>query len=466
VTDAGASVAPPARDRFLVAASAISSLGSGVASLAFSYISYKISGSLAVAVLVLAFQAVPSALLIKPATYLARRFDLRWVVAASDGAKFLLYLAVACLVLAGYMSLELLFATALISGALSAISYPAWNKLLVQVAPQGGLDKLDASLSSWGALAGIVGVVAGGQMLDHLGASVLFFVNAASYLVPLIAVLRLPARAPVPPPPALRQDTLLKDARFLWSVAALRRVVILAVLLELIAWPVLKLLPRMADEVDPSPQTFSLLLGAFYLGNAGVSAFLARGKKNYGYQAILFASLTVLGLALFIVWITGLLPGGLLHLLVLMAVMAPVGLALSLVTTVISASIQLGAPDGREIRVLAVYSAAVTLVTPIGGLIITGLVSFLDIWLVVAVEAVGVIALAAYMGWSRIGRDLRDFTARDKSGDVLRFHGRHNVASLLDRGVVHRSPEALARLGHRAAPDRESPGSIGGPTGA
>ncbi len=463
---AGSAPAPPSHLRLLVAGSSVSSLGSGVASLAFSYISYKISGSLAVAVLVLAFQALPSALLIKPAAVIARRFALRWVVAASDAAKVLLYLVVGVLVTMGYLSLGLLFVTALISGAISAISYPAWNKLLVEVAPPGGLDRLDASLSSWGALAGIVGVVAGGQMLDHLGAGSLFFANAVCHVFPLLAALRQPTRPPAAPGAAPPAGTLLQDARLLVTVATLRRVVVLAVLLELVAWPLLKLLPRMADEVDPSPQTFSLLLGAFYLGNAGVSIFLARGKKNYGYQAILFASLVVLGLSMLVMWVTGLLPGGVLHLIVLMAVLAPVGLALSLVTTVISASIQLGAPDGKEVRILAVYSAAVTLVTPIGGLAITGLVGLLDIWAVVAIEAVGVVALAAYIGWSRIGHDLRDLAAGDREGDILRFHARHNVGSSLERGIPHRSPEALQPRGHRASGSPDSTGSIGEPTGA
>jgi hypothetical protein len=51
----------------------------------------------------------------------------------------------------------------------------------------------------------------------------------------------------------------------------LRHVVLIAVVLELLAWPILKLLPKIADDVDPRPITFSFLLAAFYLGNAGVS---------------------------------------------------------------------------------------------------------------------------------------------------------------------------------------------------
>ncbi|MFZ8977808.1 MAG: MFS transporter [Candidatus Nanopelagicales bacterium] len=461
-----ATTPPAAHLRLLVAGSSISSLGSGVASLAFSYISYKISGSLAIAVVVLALQSLPSAFLIKPAAHLASRYDLRLVVAGAEAAKFVIYVAVGVLVLMGYLSLGLLMVTALVSGSVSALNYPAWNKLLVRVAPQGQLDRLDASLSSWGAVAGILGVLIGGQMLDGLGAASLFFVNAISYLFPLLAVLRQPAMPPEPLPPGTKSESFASDARLLFTVATLRRVVILAILLELVAWPILKLLPRVAEDVDPTSQTFSLLLGAFYLGNSGVSIFLARGKKHHGYQAIMLASLVVLAIALVAMWMSGLLPGGVGHVIVLMLIIAPIGLALSLVVTVISASIQLGAPDSKEIRVLAVYSAAVTLVAPIGGLAITGLVGVLDIWVVVAVEAIGVLALVAYVGWSSLGKDLRTFAEKDRDGLMLRRHSRHLVVNSLERGVAHRSEAALRDLDHRAPEAPEGPGSIERPTGA
>ncbi|MDP4690674.1 MAG: MFS transporter [Candidatus Nanopelagicales bacterium] len=461
-----ATTPPAAHLRLLVAGSSISSLGSGVASLAFSYISYKISGSLAIAVVVLALQSLPSAFLIKPAAHLASRYDLRLVVAGAEAAKCVIYVAVGVLVLMGYLSLGLLMVTALVSGSVSALNYPAWNKLLVRVAPQGQLDRLDASLSSWGAVAGILGVLIGGQMLDGLGAASLFFVNAISYLFPLLAVLRQPAMPPEPLPPGTKPESFASDARLLFTVATLRRVVILAILLELVAWPILKLLPRVAEDVDPTSQTFSLLLGAFYLGNSGVSIFLARGKKHYGYQAIMLASLVVLAIALVAMWMSGLLPGGVGHVIVLMLIIAPIGLALSLVVTVISASIQLGAPDSKEIRVFAVYSAAVTLVAPIGGLAITGLVGVLDIWVVVAVEAIGVLALVAYVGWSSLGKDLRTFAEKDRDGLMLRRHSRHPVVNSLERGVAHRSEAALRDLDHRAPEAPEGPGSIERPTGA
>ena len=127
-------------------------------------------------------------------------------MAGAEAAKCVIYVAVGVLVLMGYLSLGLLMVTALVSGSVSALNYPAWNKLLVRVAPQGQLDRFDASLSSWGAVAGILGVLIGGQMLDGLGAASLFFVNAISYLFPLVAVLRQPAMPPEPMPPGTKAE--------------------------------------------------------------------------------------------------------------------------------------------------------------------------------------------------------------------------------------------------------------------
>jgi len=445
------SALPPAstvalsRLRLLVGASAVSALGSGVASLAFSYISYKISGSLVIAVIVLALQSVPSAILMRISAGLALRFDLRHIVAVADLAKFLLYVVVCVLVLRGYLSLSLLMATALVSGSISALAYPAWNQLLRSIAPPDGLDRLDASFSSWGAVAGIVGVLLGGQMLDTLGASSLFLFNAVSYLAPMAAALVLPAIRSSSGGSTTPKTRLRDAGRLLFTMQTLRRIVVLSILLELVAWPILKLFPRIATDVDPSAQTFSLLLGAFYLGNAGVAIVLVRGKKRYGYQALMVAALLLLAVALVLMWLSALLPEGVAHVVVLMIVIAPIGLALSLVATVISASVQLGAPADKEIQILAVYAAAVTLVAPVGGLIITGLVGLMDIWLVVALEAVGVTVLIAYAGWPTFGKDLRSYAERDPRGDVLRWHGRHLTLGHIDHGRISRAEGALSR---------------------
>jgi predicted MFS family arabinose efflux permease len=280
-------------------------------------------------------------------------------------------------------------------------------------------------LSSWGALAVIVWVLAGGALLTWTGAATLFALNAVSYIFPLVAILALPKSPPKKAsPPKIREAVGV-----IRNTIALRHVVIIAVALELLAWPILKLLPKIADDVDPRPITFSFLLAAFYLGNAGVSVVLSRGSKRFSYFALLTLGIIILGVAFVLVSITTAFPAGDLHLLILMVVLVPVGLSLSLASTVTSATVQLGAPKDQEVDTLALYSAIVTIMAPVGGLIVAGITSLTSPYVVIVGETLGLLALALAVRWPTVRRHFDRASSQDTDQDVLRHHATHPFAS-------------------------------------
>lgn len=392
-----------------VLAGSVSAFGSAVVAFAFTYISYTISGSLAVAVLVAAMQALPAPFLIRPATAIAQKYDLRLTCAIAEAAKLLLFLVVAVVVWRGDISLALLLVTSLVSGIIGALMFPAYNAHLRLIAPQGDVAALDALAGSTRAIAGIIGVLAGGLMLAAWGAAALFLVNALSYLPAVIIFLRAAPQHPTGPDSApVSTAAVLRMVR---ATAALRSFVIIAICLELLAWPILNLLPKMAKDIDPSPQAFSLLLAAFYLGSALVEPVLIRRRRKFTLLMIATIALLILTAAFLLVAGNPLLPSSDIRFIVILIVLVPVGLSLSMAGTVVTAGLQSGAPDAREAEVMAVHSAAVAVLGPVGGLIVTSLAGAVGIWMVVAIEALGIGALALVLLRPRVRSQLKGVEA-------------------------------------------------------
>ena len=412
-----------------VVAGGISAFGSAVVAFAFTYISYTISGSLAVAVLVAAMQALPAPLLIRPATAIAQRYPLRLTCAVGEGAKMLLFLLVSFLVWRGDVSLGLLLATSLASGVIGALMFPAYSENLRLSAPEGDVAAVDALAGSTRAVAGIIGVLAGGAMLAAWGSAALFLVNALSYLPSVVVFLRGASKSPTArdSTPASTRAVL----RLVRATTALKSFVIIAICLELLAWPILNLLPKMARDLDPSPQAFSILLAAFYLGSALVEPVLMVRRKKFAMLTIATVALLILTAALLLIAGNPLLPSNDIRFIVMLIVLVPVGLALSMAGTVVTAGLQSGAPDAREAEVMAVHSAAVAVLGPLGGLIVTTLAGTVGIWAVIAIEAVGIGALALILFRPRIRRHLKVVESLDHriitTTHAGRFVGGHGI---------------------------------------
>jgi MFS family permease len=122
----------------------------------------------------MAASSLPALVLIKPAARLTMRFDLRGLCAALAVAKMALFLLAGIIVGLGFVSFWLLLGISLVNGIIGAFTFPPWNNFLRVIAPAGRIADLDSVLMSASAIAGILGVLAGGLMLDAWGVASLF----------------------------------------------------------------------------------------------------------------------------------------------------------------------------------------------------------------------------------------------------------------------------------------------------
>jgi len=408
----------------LAAAYTFSSFGSAVSMLAFSYVSYVITGSLIATVAVMAASALPALVLMQPAARLTRRFDLRALCAVLAVAKMALFLIVGVIFGMGYISFWLLLITSLVNGIVGAFTFPPWNNFLRKIAPAGRVADLNAVLMSASAIAGILGVLAGGLMLDAWGVASLFYVNAISYAVYAVPFALFP---PVYAVKSGAARTSLRDAaRVIRDAELLRRFVIVALVVQLVAWPLLNLLPKISLTIGTNAVIYSLLLSSIYAGMALVAPILALREKRRSPWHIAMVALIILMIATIIVGVSPLIDDNS-RLILLMVALIPLGMALNMTTVLVSAAVQSGAPDEYEASVLAVYSAGITVITPVGALIVAAIADATNVWAAVVVQALGIGALLAFLATPRMRRHF-EHALGDKDHVILR-HARHGAVS-------------------------------------
>lgn len=438
------------RVQILVAVYTFSSFGSAVAMLAFTYVSYIITGSLMAAVVIAAVSALPALVLMRPATRLTLRHDLRWACGWLLMLKAALFIIVGVVLDLGYLNFWVLFFTSLLNGILGAFIFPVWNDFVREIAPGGHVAALDSALMSFSAIAGIFGVIAGGLMLDAWGAGSLFILNGVSYVVYALPLALFPA---VRAAPTGDTRTSLRDAgRVVIDSQALRSFVIVAVIVQLVAWPLLNLLPQIATGIGTSAVIFSLLLSSVYAGMSLVAPILSIREKQYSHWHIAIVALIILMIAIALVALAPLISEGI-RLVVLMIVLVPVGMALNMTSVLTSAAVQSGAPREQEAGVLALYSAVITVITPVGALLITGVADAWNVWIAVLIEALGIGVLLVYLSSPRVRAHL--VSALDTHRELLKRHARHGAVARTLPGEM----EPVRRAGR-------DPVASGGPPGA
>lgn len=450
--------------RQVKASVAISAYGSALAMFALAWLSYQISGSLLVSILVLSAGALPSLLLMKTSASITQRFDVRALCANLLWVKVAVFVLLSLLIQLGYISVWLLLIGALFVGVLIALFTPSYNLILRSVAPPGQLDKLDASLATWVAGATIVGLISGGLLMDSLGAPAVFLINSATYLPMIFVLKRLPTVDAKKPLGHDSEMGLRATIGLISGTSLLRRVVLFTIIFQLLAWPLTRIFQHVAKLVLDNPITFSLLLVSFQIGALLVGPVLTMTEKRSTYSTIVQRTSLVLVLALILVAVAGGLPSGVIQLALIMIVLIPFGLAVNLSAALLQACMQVGSPDTREPAVLAIYAGCISLVGFIGTLGISALVSVVSVWIILAIEGVllGLLMIVAARTHWFADLDAAETDAGTNATDRIRRHHngrlRYGFASFghsLEPLSVghHRTREELHRAGQAAEAD-------------
>ncbi|OXY88641.1 MFS transporter [Streptomyces diastatochromogenes] len=181
---AGPRLWAPARHRpfqLLWLGQSLSLLGDGFSVVAFSWITLGLTGSTLALGYVLAFQAVPRALLTLVGGTLSDSWSTRTLMVASSWTRAGLMAGVGLAGLSGHLTVWMLCAAAAAFGAVDAFFQPARVSILPSVVDEQLLTPANALLGAGSRTAAVVGPAVGGVVIALTRAPVAFLVDAVCF---------------------------------------------------------------------------------------------------------------------------------------------------------------------------------------------------------------------------------------------------------------------------------------------
>jgi len=293
---------------------------------------------------------LPVMLLALPSGVLADLVDRRRLLIATQAAMASAVAALASLTGAGLATPTVLLTLLFLIGCGQALTAPAWQAIQPDLVPREQIPAAAAlgSMSMNGARA--IGPAIAGALVSLSGPTLVFALNAASFvgIVGVLVAWRRPAADQVLP--AERPLAALSaGGRFIRSSPIIRRILLRAVLFIApgsALWGLLAVIAK--DQLALSSAGYGVLLGALGIGAALGAVALSRLQSAFGQNTLL--TLAAVGFAA----ATAVL-ATVHHLPVVLAALVTGGIAWLLALSTLNASMQLSLPAWVRARGLSVY---------------------------------------------------------------------------------------------------------------
>jgi len=169
----------------------ISSIGTWTQSLAVIWLVLEITNRSDRLGIATALQFMPMLLLGAPAGVLADKIDNRRLLVATSIASGLLAVAFGVVVATGHVTIWWIYALTVLLGLVLAVERPAMQAILYQLVGPDLLPSGVAANSTINSVSRLIGPAIAGALIATVGVNACFFINAASYLVVIGALVAL-----------------------------------------------------------------------------------------------------------------------------------------------------------------------------------------------------------------------------------------------------------------------------------
>jgi MFS family permease len=254
----------------LTSAVAVSSLGSKLTFFALPFLALGLTNSPVIAGLLSAAQLLPYLLLSLPAGAWVDRADRRQLLVLCDLVRAALLATVPLAAFAGMLSLAQLFVVVFIAGACTVVAEVADMAALPRVVAPGQLaharavsEGIDATTSVLAPTIG--GLVVGFGRTALSGAALALLVDALSYLVSAVAILRVRRQLQVEPAAEHMpiRAAIVEGVRFLWGKPTLRLLMLLTATVNFVQAPTqLCVILTAQERFGLTPASIGTLFGA------------------------------------------------------------------------------------------------------------------------------------------------------------------------------------------------------------
>lgn len=341
----------------------VSSIGTWMEGLGVQWLMAEQTGSTVMLGALAAAQLGPMLVLGLLGGLAADRFDRRRLLIVTQTVMMLIAAGLAVAAGLGRATPPVLLALGLANGVAMAFNMPAWQVLTPRLVPRDELHRAIAMQGMQFNLARVVGPAIAGVLLAQTSATVLFALNAVSFVAVLAAVA---GTAPAPPPPGPRPPVsrqLAEAFAFVFSRRGPRALFAMLLLLSALAAPLQRMLPLfVADVFHADEAGYGLLLGLFGAGAVLGGLTLGRWPSWYPRHHLIPLALTLTGLCMTLFCTAGTLALGGLWIFV-------AGLVWIWAFSSTMTALQLLVGDDMRGRVMAVVNMAMFGAMPTGSLV-------------------------------------------------------------------------------------------------
>ena len=336
--------------RMLWIATLVSNIGTWMHDIGASWLMTSLSPSPVMVALIQTATTLPVFLLAMPAGALSdivdRRHFLIWVQLWLGAVAALL----GYLTLTGITSVWSLIALTFAMGVGSAMMLPAWAAIVPELVPRSELQPAIALNSLGINIARAIGPALAGVIVSLAGTGAVFVLNAFSYIVIMLVLLRWQRNVPISQLPSERFFSALRSGfRFARHAPDLQAAVVRGMGFFVFASALWALLPLVAKNLpDGGPQGFGLLVASIGAGAVGGAVVLPTIRTKLSRDALVavatvFYAGSMLGLAT------------LDHLIPLCIAMVVTGFGWITVLSSLQVAAQLALPNWVRSRGLAVF---------------------------------------------------------------------------------------------------------------
>lgn len=302
------------------------------------------------------------------------RYDRYKILLGTQVASFVQATILAILV--AFFSFEAWHILALtgLLGVINGFDVPARQAMIYDMVDnKEHLPNAIALNSSMVHAARLVGPAISGIVLETLGASISFGLNAFSFVAVITSLLMMRLKPyKKPERTANAWNDMVNGFRYLRETPEISNVMLMLALISLLSLPYVTLLPVFAKEVFMGgASTFGYLNSFIGIGALGGALFLASLKAGTDLKRILFLNTVLFGIGLISFSLSQ-------HLWIAMPFMVLAGFGMMSQTTISNTLIQTAVAPAMRGRVISYYAMAFFGMQPIGGLLVGFLSSHLS----------------------------------------------------------------------------------------
>ena len=338
----------------------ISLIGTWMQLVALGWLVYTITGSATQIGAITAAQFVPTLLGSIHGGLLADRFDKRRILIGTQIAFTIQATVLAVLAMSGLATLPALYVLALVQGIITTIDNPARQVFATEMVGHEELTNAVGLNSAMFNTARVLGPAIGGVLIEVVGTTTCFVLNAVSFLAVIAGLLAMRPEELFRTEPAKRAKGQLREGmRYAWDEPLLRRVLVMMAIIGTLAMNFQVVLPVVAKAVfHGNAGTYGFLSAIMGIGSL-VGALLAASRKRVSVRLLAVAAVCFgISMALDAVAVT---------LGMEMVALALTGAAQITFMAIANVTIQLTSRADMRGRVMSIYMLLFLGSTPIGG---------------------------------------------------------------------------------------------------